>query len=101
MATREKHRDPIPDSFASIEEAGEFWDTHSTADYEHLMKDVHFDVNLQRRTFLVPIEGEIAREINTVARQEGLGLETVVNVWLREKLTAISSKPQTQRAPRA
>ncbi len=39
-------RDPIPESFASLTEAAEFWDTHSTADYEDLLEDVTFEVNL-------------------------------------------------------
>ena len=33
---RGKQRDPIPESFASIEEAAEFWDNHSTDDYVRL-----------------------------------------------------------------
>ena len=28
----EKHVDPIPETFGSLEEAGEFWDTHDTLD---------------------------------------------------------------------
>ena len=92
---RGKQRDPIPESFASIEEAAEFWDSHSTADYDDLMRDVHFDVDIQRRTFLVPIEGSIAKEITAIAKQEGLGLETLVNLWLKEKLTEIVSNQPT------
>jgi hypothetical protein len=33
MGNKNKIIDPLPDSFASEEEAGEFWDTHSTEDY--------------------------------------------------------------------
>lgn len=87
MSENKKRRDPIPESFASIEEAAEFWDSHSTADYDDLMHDVHFDIEIQRRTFLVPIEGSIAKEITAIAKRKGLGLETLVNLWLKEKLT--------------
>ena len=87
MSENKKQRDPIPESFASIEAAAEFWDNHSTADYDDLMHDVHFDVDIQRRTFLIPIEGNIAKEITAIAQREGLGLETLVNLWLQEKLT--------------
>ena len=82
-----KHRDPIPESFANIEEAAAFWDSHSTADYENLMHEAHFDVDIQRRLFLVPIEGQLAKEVTAIAEREGLGLETLVNLWLQEKLT--------------
>lgn len=87
MSKLKKQRDPIPESFASIEEAAEFWDSHSTADYDDLMHDVYFDVDIKRQTFLVPLEEKLAKEIIEIAKQEGLGLETLVNLWLREKLT--------------
>jgi hypothetical protein len=35
--------DPIPDIFASEEEAGEFWDTHNTSDYEEYLEPVDYD----------------------------------------------------------
>ncbi len=95
MSENKKQRDPIPESFASIEEAAEFWDSHSTADYDDLMRDVHFDVDIQRRTFLVPIEGSMAKEITAIAQREGLGLDTLVNLWLREKLTEKASSQST------
>ena len=92
MSENKKQRDPIPESFASIEEAAEFWDSHSTADYDDLMRDVHFDVDIQRRTFLVPIEGRLAKDITAIAKREGLALETLVNLWLREKYTEIAGE---------
>lgn len=91
-------RDPIPESFASIEEAAAFWDSHSTADYEDLMHEVHFDVDIQRRIFLVPIEGHLAKEVAAIAEREGLGLETLVNLWLQEKLIGVT-RAQTTSAP--
>lgn len=34
---KNKTIEPLPDSFESEEQAGQFWDTHSTMDYvEHL-----------------------------------------------------------------
>jgi len=47
MAKSKVQRDPLPDEFKSIEEAAEFWDTHSLADYEDLQKDVEFEVELK------------------------------------------------------
>ena len=90
MSKHQKQCDLIPESFTSIEEAAEFWDSHSTADYDDLMQDVHFDVDIQRRIFLVPIEGKLAKEIRAIAEKQGLALETLVNLWLQEKLTEIT-----------
>jgi len=88
--SKKQQREPIPEAFASIEEAAEFWDSHSTADYDDLMHDVHFDVNIQRRIFLVPIEGKLAMEMTAIAEREGLTLETLVNLWLQKQLNEVS-----------
>ena len=34
MKDQEQAIDPLPDSFETEEQAGEFWDTHSTMGYE-------------------------------------------------------------------
>jgi hypothetical protein len=41
---RAKPRDPLPEHFESPEEAGKFWDTHDSGDYEEFMRDVEFNV---------------------------------------------------------
>ena len=44
----ERNNDPLPDSFATAEEAGEFWDTHSLTDYEEHLEaadDVAFEIS--------------------------------------------------------
>ena len=45
MKNKDKPRDPLPETFATVEESGEFWDTHSTSDYEEYLEpedDVRF-----------------------------------------------------------
>ena len=57
----------MPDEFSSAEEAGEFWDTHSGADYEDYMKEVRFDVDLKGRTHDVRIADDLMRQLPGVA----------------------------------
>ena len=40
--------DPLPDSFESEEQAGEFWDTHSTMDYEKHVEPTEDTINIGR-----------------------------------------------------
>jgi hypothetical protein len=52
MKTKEKARksiDLLPDRFSSAEEAGEFWDTHSTGDYEDQLEPVDMKIEIKRR----------------------------------------------------
>lgn len=48
MAKNKNHttyRDPLPESFDSLEEFWAFWDAHSTIDYEDDMEDVEDRIN--------------------------------------------------------
>jgi len=54
-----KRKDKIPDHFTSAEEAGEFWDTHSAADYLDEMEEEEIEFDIQKHTFLVQVNGMI------------------------------------------
>ena len=88
MDEKEK-RDPIPDSFESIEAAAEFWDAHDLGDYWDQTREATFQVDLDRRIVLVPLEEQIARKLGDVARRQGISTETLVNVWLSERLQEV------------
>ena len=81
----QKSRDPLPEHFRSLEEAAEFWDTHDSADYEEYMRDVEFDVDIKRRTYLVSLDGDLYRKVRAIAREKGVPTETLVNRWIEEK----------------
>jgi hypothetical protein len=38
MSNKKKTIDPLPDSFETEEEAGAFWDTHSSMDYKEYLE---------------------------------------------------------------
>jgi CopG antitoxin of type II toxin-antitoxin system len=81
-------RDPIPE-FDTLEEIAQFWDTHSTADYEDLTHPVHFDVKLRKgavQSQTVTLVPELGETLQVLASARGVSLETLVNVWLTEKV---------------
>ncbi len=80
--------DSLPDEFQSLEEAGEFWDTHSSSDYEEFMQEAQFEVDLKRRSAEVRVSVELIRDVRKIARREGVATETLVNLWLQEKLAS-------------
>ena len=94
MAENEHIRDPIPEHFATLEEAADFWDTHDLADYWDLTEDVKFEVNLNRRRYLVAVAPELAEKLAVEAHRQGISTETLINLWLSEKLQqAIAGLP--------
>ncbi len=69
MAENKQTIEPIPQQFANIEEAAEFWDRHDLADYWEQTEAVDFDVNLQHRRYLVAIDPDMVKKLATEAHQ--------------------------------
>ena len=86
MGKNNKQRDPLPEEFPTLEEAAEFWDTHSLADYEDLQKDVVFEVEPRSETNYFAVEKALAERIDQLAQLQGVLPETLVNLWLKEKV---------------
>ncbi len=86
MPKNKTKRDPIPEHFKSIEEAAEFWDTHDLGDYWDLTRPVEFEIDIQRRVFLTALQPDLAQKLTQVARRQGVSSETLINVWLTEKV---------------
>ncbi len=84
----ETGRDPLPESFDSLDEAGAFWDTHSSADYEDLMDDVDVEVDPATSKLYCAIEKDLARRLRKQAQRQGVSTEELINGWLQEKIAA-------------
>ena len=80
-----KTKDLLPEEFDSLEEAGEFWDSHSLADYWDETKEVQLQVRATRKQ-RVALASEIAKQVADVAKREGVSVETLVNLWVAERL---------------
>ncbi|GIL15369.1 MAG: hypothetical protein BroJett039_05420 [Chloroflexota bacterium] len=71
-----------------------------------LAREVNFEVDIQRRTFLTALESNLAKRLTDVARRQGVSTETLVNVWLSEKLAEneldeMANDPDIQRENQA
>lgn len=80
----------MPPPNATPEEIGEFWDNHSLADYWDESDEADFQVNINPKHNLIPVEREIVDQINAHATKQGVSSEKLVNFWLREKLKEIA-----------
>ncbi len=71
------------------EEIGEFWDTHSLADFADQTRKADFEVRAERRR-RITLAPELYEQIEVQARRQGLGAETLANLWLSERLRTAS-----------
>ena len=74
----------------SIEELARFWDSHDLMDYWDQTREASFEVDIQRRMFLTALEPGLAKKLTECARKQGVSTETLINVWLTEKVTETS-----------
>lgn len=70
----------------SYTEIGEFWDAHDLADYWEQTKPVEFDVDIQSEVTYYAVDVTLAARIREVASKRGVSAETLLNLWIQEKL---------------
>jgi len=81
----------------SYSEIGEFWDEHDLSDFWKKTKKVKFDVVLEPEATYYPVEKELSEKIQSVARKQGVSSDTLVNLWLEQK---IKEQKSTRRGRR-
>jgi len=75
----------------SYEEIGEYWDTHDLADVWDSTQPADFTVTIDSEQSLVPIDAELSKQLRRVARRHGVSAQTLVNMWLQERVASESS----------
>jgi hypothetical protein len=69
----------------NLQDVAEFWDTHSLTDFEDQIEEVDFEVRARRRR-RITLEPEVYDLVSIQARVRGVAPETLVNVWIVERL---------------
>jgi hypothetical protein len=70
----------------SYREIGEFWDTHDLTDYWEQTEPVEFEVDIQSEVRYYALESNLAITVAEIAWQRGVSVETLLNLWVQEKL---------------
>lgn len=86
MSSRKRRVDPVPETFATYEEAAEFWDTHDTADYVELLEPVEVDAELQTRHHEVEVDEDVAELLRDRARAAGVSVRRLASDLLRRQM---------------
>lgn len=71
---------------STIEEMAEFWDTHDVTDFDEDTYEVETEFDIQFRSHYVAIDPELLQELQKAAKTRGLKTESLINLWLQEKL---------------
>lgn len=70
-----------------LEKMGEFWDEHDFTEFDDPnAPDMEFHV-----TIAIPIEPDLLSDIEELAHLRGISTETLINLWLKEKVVEIKA----------
>jgi predicted DNA binding CopG/RHH family protein len=76
-------------AFPTVEEAAEFWDTHSLAEFEDELEEVDGVqvVKAQpKKGITIRLEEDKLAEVRRQAREKGIGPSTLIRMWVLERL---------------
>jgi hypothetical protein len=90
MNDGKKHVDPIPDEFASYEEAAEFWDTHDTMDYPDAFRTVEVETEFRGRHYEVELDEDVALVLQERARSLGTTPSRLASDLLRQRILPVA-----------
>ena len=87
MNDKKKPIEPIPEEFATYEEAAEFWDTHDTTDYPEAFETVELQAELRQRHYEIEIDEDIIKVVRERAQKRGVPVSCLVSEMLRQQMT--------------
>jgi CopG antitoxin of type II toxin-antitoxin system len=70
----------------SYAEIGEFWNRQDLSNYWDKTRKVKFDVVLEPEATYYPVQKDLSEKIQSEARKQGVPSDTLVNLWLEQKI---------------
>jgi hypothetical protein len=83
MSAAKERKTASISSARSVEKLGDFWGSHSLADYWGQTREALFELRATRRR-RVTIAPELYAQVEALAHLRGVSPETLVNLWLTE-----------------
>lgn len=86
MRNKDRTIDPLPDTFETEEQAGAFWDTHSTMDYKKYLQPTDDTIEISERVFEVQVAEDVFRKLQQEAASIHQSVPKIVDKILRKEL---------------
>ena len=71
---------------SSYQEIGEYWDAHDAGEIWDETEEAEFEVDLESDVFYYAVETSLSSKLHRIAKLRGVSAETLVNLWLQEKV---------------
>lgn len=86
MKAQENTVDSLPESFQTEEQAGVFWDTHSTMDYQQHLEATDDTIEISERVFEVQVAEDVFKKLQQQAASLHQPVPKIVDEILRKEL---------------
>lgn len=83
---KSKSKARVAPKHLSILEASDFWDEHSLLDFPDVKEARNMDVQIEHEVYYCPVSRGLMKQLQDRARAEGVSTETLINLYLQEKL---------------
>lgn len=70
----------------SYRKIGEFWDAHDLAEFWEKTRPTRFEVDVQSEITYYSLDKKLSEQVQFVARKRGVSADTLINLWVQEKL---------------
>ncbi|MBI3583086.1 MAG: hypothetical protein HY096_03940 [Nitrospinae bacterium] len=80
-----KHKSSVSQA-ASYREIGEFWDIHDLSNFWGKTKKVSFKVKVESEVTYYAVDRILSERIQALAQKRGITADTLINIWVQEKL---------------
>lgn len=70
----------------SYQQMGEFWDEQDLGQVWEQTQEAQFEVELESTVAYFPVETTLAAQLRQVAQQRGVSAQTLLNLWVQEKV---------------
>ena len=75
----------------SYQEIGEYWDNHDLGEVWDRTEPADFEVALKSVRHYYPVERTLSDQVTRIAREQGVSPETLLNLWIQEKVGSSGS----------
>ncbi len=70
----------------TYKEIGDYWDRHDLSEVWDKTREVDFELSLKSELTYYSLDKVLSDEIQSMARKRGVSADTLINLWLQEKL---------------
>ncbi|MGA7732894.1 MAG: CopG family antitoxin [Chloroflexia bacterium] len=85
--------------FRDEQEEADFWDTHSTTDFFDEIEEIELRIVDARPKTLISLrlEARMIEQLKLLAKERGLGYQTMMRMWIMERLATELIPADTMR----